>query len=183
MLCSVCKKNLAVVFINKLDKDGKSTGETTGLCIECAKKQGIDPLANIMKEMSNMNEEDFENMSNQFDSMMGAIEGSNELGGLDDDDDLDKPNSIGNIFGNILPFAKNKKDDLPIKIREKYFDLLPSNENKMYLIDAFIFEQNATALCISAGSTDLTISGSGTTRLDKALITPTSLTASSALIS
>ena len=51
MLCSVCKKNLAVVFINKLDKDGKSTGETTGLCIECAKKQGIDPLANIMKEM------------------------------------------------------------------------------------------------------------------------------------
>ena len=111
MLCSVCKKNLAVVFINKLDKDGKSTGETTGLCIECAKKQGIDPLANIMKEMSNMNEEDFENMSNQFDSMMGAIEGSNELGGLDDDDDLDKPNSIGNIFGNILPFAKNKKDD------------------------------------------------------------------------
>ena len=39
MLCSVCKKNLAVVFINKLDKDGKPTGETTGLCVGCAKKQ------------------------------------------------------------------------------------------------------------------------------------------------
>ena len=60
MLCSVCKKNLAVVFINKLDKDGKPTGETTGLCIKKKKKQGIDPLANIMKEMSNMSEEDLE---------------------------------------------------------------------------------------------------------------------------
>jgi len=89
MLCSVCKKNLAVVFINKLDKEGKSTGETTGLCIECAKKQGIDPLANIMKEMSNMNEEDLESMSSQFDSMLGSLDGINELSGLDDDD-IDK---------------------------------------------------------------------------------------------
>ena len=106
MLCSVCKKNLAVVFINKLDKEGKSTGETTGLCIECAKKQGIDPLANIMKEMQNMNAEDFEAMSSQFDSMMGSLDGSDELAGLDDPDDS-KSNSLGNIFGNILPFGKN----------------------------------------------------------------------------
>ena len=117
MLCSVCKKNLAVVFINKLDKDGKSTGETTGLCIECAKKQGIDPLANIMKEMSNMNEEDFENMSNQFDSMMGAIEGSNELGGLDDDDDLVLSEYSATIVG--MEILRAKKDELEEDIRKK----------------------------------------------------------------
>lgn len=110
MLCSVCKKNLAVVFINKLDKEGKSTGETTGLCIECAKKQGIDPLANIMKGMSNMSEEDLEAMTSQFDSMMGSLDGIDELQGLDDDDE-DKSKGLGNIFGNILPFGKNKKDD------------------------------------------------------------------------
>ena len=119
MLCSVCKKNLAVVFINKLDKEGKSTGETTGLCIECAKKQGIDPLANIMKEMQNMNAEDFEAMSSQFDSMMGSLDGSDELAGLDDPDDS-KSNSLGNIFGNILPFGKNsKKDDSDDKKTDK----------------------------------------------------------------
>ena len=121
MLCSVCKKNLAVVFINKLDKDGKPTGETTGLCINCAKKQGIDPLANIMKEMSNMNEEDIEAMSSQFDSMMGSLDGIDELQGLDDDDDDNsKPNSFGNILGNILPFSKNsKKDDSDDKNNKK----------------------------------------------------------------
>ena len=119
MLCSVCKKNLAVVFINKLDKDGKPTGETTGLCINCAKKQGIDPLANIMKEMSNMNEEDIEAMSSQFDSMMGSLDGIDELQGLDDDDNS-KPNSFGNILGNILPFSKNsKKDDSDDKNNKK----------------------------------------------------------------
>ena len=119
MLCSVWKKNLAVVFINKLDKEGKSTGETTGLCIECAKKQGIDPLANIMKEMQNMNAEDFEAMSSQFDSMMGSLDGSDELAGLDDPDDS-KSNSLGNIFGNILPFGKNsKKDDSDDKKTDK----------------------------------------------------------------
>lgn len=111
MLCSVCKKNLAVVFINKLDKEGKSTGETTGLCIECAKKQGIDPLANIMKGMSNMSEEDLEAMTSQFDSMMGSLDGIDELQGLDDDDDENKSKGLGNIFGNILPFSKNKKED------------------------------------------------------------------------
>ena len=120
MLCSVCKKNLAVVFINKLDKDGKPTGETTGLCINCAKKQGIDPLANIMKEMSNMDEEDIEAMSSQFDSMMGSLDGIDELQGLDDDDDNSKPNSFGNILGNILPFSKNsKKDDSDDKNNKK----------------------------------------------------------------
>ena len=131
MLCSVCKKNLAVVFINKLDKDGKPTGETTGLCVGCAKKQGIDPLANIMKEMSNMNEEDLENMSNQFDSMMGSIDGSDELAGLDDDDDKNKSQGFGNIFGNIFA-SKNKEDDSNTKSkdkkrRKKYLDTFGEN--------------------------------------------------------
>ena len=123
MLCSVCKKNLAVVFINKLDKDGKPTGETTGLCVGCAKKQGIDPLANIMKEMSNMNEEDLENMSNQFDSMMGSLDGSEELAGLDDDDDKNKSQGFAN---------KNKDEDSNTKSkdkkkRKKYLDTFGEN--------------------------------------------------------
>ena len=131
MLCSVCKKNLAVVFINKLDKDGKPTGETTGLCVGCAKKQGIDPLANIMKEMSNMNEEDLENMSNQFDSMMGSIDGSDELAGLDDDEDKNKSQGFGNIFGNIFA-NKNKDEDSNTKSkdkkrRKKYLDTFGEN--------------------------------------------------------
>ena len=118
MLCSVCKKNMAVIFINKLDKEGKQTNETTGLCIECAKKQGIDPLANIMKEMTNMSEEDLENMSSQFDSMLNGFSPSN----FDtDDEDIDDENTSGfnipNIFSNFMPRkqkngnTKNEKEE------------------------------------------------------------------------
>ena len=85
MLCSVCKKNMAVIFINKLDKDGKSTGESTGLCVDCAKKQGIDPISNLMKQMSNMSEEDMENMTAQFDSMLNDFSMSEDS--LDDDNE------------------------------------------------------------------------------------------------
>lgn len=104
MLCSVCKKNMAVVFINKLDKDGKATNETTGLCIECAKKQGIDPISNIMKEMSNMSEEDLETMSSQLDDMFGG------MAQLDDLDSDDEKGGMSNFFSNIMPFSKSKKE-------------------------------------------------------------------------
>ncbi|MEG1142905.1 MAG: hypothetical protein RSE41_10780, partial [Clostridia bacterium] len=73
MLCSVCKKNMAIIFINKLDKNGKSTNETTGLCVECAKKQGVNPISNMMNEMNNLTNEDFENMSSQLGDMLGNL--------------------------------------------------------------------------------------------------------------
>ena len=37
-LCSRCKKNLAVIFITKID-GGKTVNE--GLCLKCAKEMGI----------------------------------------------------------------------------------------------------------------------------------------------
>ena len=39
MLCSVCKKNMAVIFVNKFDKDGKNPTLSEGLCVDCAKKE------------------------------------------------------------------------------------------------------------------------------------------------
>ena len=112
MLCSVCKKNMAVIFINKLDKDGKSTGESTGLCVDCAKKQGIDPISNLMKQMSNMSEEDMENMTAQFDSMLNDFSMSEDS--LDDDNE-EPSNSKGfgfpNLFSNFMPFKNKKSND------------------------------------------------------------------------
>ena len=43
MLCSVCKKNTAVIFINKQGQDGKT--ELEGLCYDCAKKRGIKRMS------------------------------------------------------------------------------------------------------------------------------------------
>ena len=95
---------MAVIFINKLDKDGKATEETTGLCLECAKKQGIDPLQNIMKEMANLSPDDIDQMSNQLDSMFG------DQMDFENNEDNESSSPFGN-FANLMSFGKKKKPD------------------------------------------------------------------------
>lgn len=139
MLCSVCKKNMAVVFINSLDKEGKSTGKVKGLCLECAKKQGIDPLSNIVNEISNMSEEEMEEMSNQFSDMF------NNMGGMDglsmdedityEDSELDKKGKKNNFFNlsnmfNISPFGNKDKGDTEENKKSKQNK---KNKKKKYL--------------------------------------------------
>ena len=62
-LCSVCKKNTAVVFVNRI-VDGKPKLE--GLCLSCAKERGINPLASMMKQYG-ASEEDIANMEKMLD--------------------------------------------------------------------------------------------------------------------
>lgn len=133
ILCSVCKKNMAVIFLNKFDKDGKPTGETTGLCVECAKKQGIDPLSNIMKEMENISPEDMENMSKQLDGMLGGL-GLNNMDDSDEDiDDNPKPKigfGFSNLFGNKKDTDDDQKEDKKERKKRrktKYLDTFGEN--------------------------------------------------------
>jgi len=70
MLCSVCKKNVAVIYVNKII-EGKM--QTMGLCIPCAKKQGLAPMDQIMSQ-SGMKPEDFENINNQLTEIMGDMD-------------------------------------------------------------------------------------------------------------
>ena len=119
MLCSVCKKNMAVVFINSLDKKRKEKGKIKGLCLECARKQGIDPLTNIVNEISNMSEEEMEEMSNQFNEVlnnMGGMEGFNMNIDNFENDEFDENDNNNNLFNlskmfNMTPFTKNNKNE------------------------------------------------------------------------
>ena len=107
MLCSECNKNNAVVFINKQDDKGNSSME--GLCYECAKKRGINPIDTIMKQ-ANISENDLNNMTKQFEEMfkdmsenMDLSEMSEALSNPDseDDDNLEDEQSSGMQFGAI----------------------------------------------------------------------------------
>ena len=135
MLCSVCKKNMAVIFINKLDKDGKQTDKTTGLCIDCAKKQGIDPLANILKGMENISDEDMENMSKQFDSLLGEFSNGEDFD--QDDEDSSKSNfGLHNLFGSFGKNSKNKSDDID-DTKEKATNSKIKKTRKTKYLDTF----------------------------------------------
>ncbi|MBQ7040360.1 MAG: ATP-dependent Clp protease ATP-binding subunit, partial [Clostridia bacterium] len=70
MLCVKCKKNMAVVYIKKLEAGKQST---EGYCIPCANELGISPLNDMMKQMG-ISEEEMESMQDQFGSMMEMLE-------------------------------------------------------------------------------------------------------------
>lgn len=75
-LCSICKENYAVVFITKI-ADGKQTQQ--GLCLSCAKKQGIQPI-NQLIEQTGMSDEDIDNLNKQMGNLFGGIDSELENG-------------------------------------------------------------------------------------------------------
>ena len=82
-MCSRCKKNIAVVFITKIEGPDKTTQE--GLCLKCARELGVKPLDNIMEQMG-ITEDDLEALSGEI----GSLSDLNDLvpagsDGADDD--------------------------------------------------------------------------------------------------
>ena len=81
-MCSRCKKNIAVVFITKIEGPDKTTQE--GLCLKCARELGVKPLDNIMEQMG-ITEDDLEALSGEI----GSLSDLNDLvtAGADGSDD------------------------------------------------------------------------------------------------
>ena len=100
MMCSVCKENFAVVFITKL-VDGKQFNE--GLCLSCAKKQGIQPI-NQLLEQTGVSEEELDNLSKQMGSILENADPSDLLGTLNasEPSNMDSPAEKNNPFFNFI---------------------------------------------------------------------------------
>ena len=99
MLCSICKKNTAVIFINKIEDDKNSV---EGLCYSCAKEKGINPLE-VLAKQSNLSEEELNDMSSQLENIFSDI--TENISDMDSDD----MQALGPMLGSI--FGLNKKDN------------------------------------------------------------------------
>ena len=110
MMCSVCKENFAVVFVTKII-NGKQTQE--GLCLTCAKKQGIQPI-NQLIEQSGMSEEDIDNLNKQMGSLFESMDFDsfrNDALGLNNEAPNNNTMSGGNPFFNFISRAFPKNED------------------------------------------------------------------------
>jgi ATP-dependent Clp protease ATP-binding subunit ClpA len=74
-LCSRCHKNVAVVFITKIEG---SEAKNEGLCLKCARELGIKPVDDMMKKMG-ISEDDLETISSEMLSAFGGAEGSEDI--------------------------------------------------------------------------------------------------------
>ena len=126
MLCSECKRNPAIIFFEKLDNNEK---KLEGLCYDCAKKKGIDPVQTLKDQNEYLSHDkvNLGDMSKQFETIfkdlaeninledLNNIDGAITFGISEDpsesnDDEFndEKPKiagaaiPLGSIFSNIL---------------------------------------------------------------------------------
>ena len=106
-LCSKCKKNLAVIFISRME-NGETKNE--GLCLKCARNMGIKPIDDMMTRMG-ISDEDLDNMTEEMMNVLGNGEGleglmpqmpDQDIGDDDDEDDAGKTATfpfLNRLFG------------------------------------------------------------------------------------
>lgn len=118
MMCSMCKENLAVVFITKI-VNGKQTQE--GLCFSCAKKKGIQPINQIL-EQTGISEDEIDDLNKQMGSFLEEMSMNT---GDEDGNDMDMPGNAGSLLNFInksfFKSAENSgsKDSKDIKDEDK----------------------------------------------------------------
>ena len=120
MLCSKCKKNTAIIFVNDTNnKDGKDS--IKGLCYDCAKSEGIDALEVLAKQNDILGKDvvNLQDFSGQFENIFKDLSkhlNIEPLGNLDLDsmetEDIEDSMEGGFPLGSIFAgFVKPKNDE------------------------------------------------------------------------
>ena len=131
MLCCKCNKNLAVVYVTRVDPDGTTKNE--GYCLTCAQDLNLGPVNDIMKNMG-INPEEMDDINREMAAMMDEMRNGDgdisidfadgipdkALYTSDDDDDYDGA-GIGENMSRSL-------QQNPLEFMNKIFG--GSNENK-----------------------------------------------------
>ncbi len=106
-LCTKCKKNIAVVFITKIE-NGVTMNE--GYCLRCARGLGIPQIDTAVKQMG-ISEEDLDTLSEEMGSMFGQLDGEGQ-----DEAELDSRTATFPLFnqmfnGENLPKKKDENKE------------------------------------------------------------------------
>ena len=77
-MCSRCGKNVAIVFITKIE-NGQTKNE--GLCLKCARELHIKPVDDVINKMG-ISDEDLDSITGD---MMNALSGVEDMMDVDND--------------------------------------------------------------------------------------------------
>ena len=124
-MCSKCKKNIAVVFITKIE-NGVTMNE--GYCLKCARSLGIPQIDQAVKQMG-ISEDDLDLLSDEMSSMFGQRDEEQDH----DEDEIDSQTAtfplLNQLFGSSPnppaqpsrpPKKEEPKEDAPKKKNRKH---------------------------------------------------------------
>lgn len=149
MLCLKCKKNTAIIFLNDTNEKGKES--IKGLCYDCAKKEGIDPL-DVLSKQNQLLEKDVINISDltgQFENIFKDISKNIDLNNLNINEinmdsiepmEPDAENSdgmpLGSIFAGFFNPNSQKKSE-PNASSTKKVKTEKKKKNKHKFLDTY----------------------------------------------
>ncbi len=111
-LCTKCKKNIAVIFITKVE-NGVSMNQ--GYCLKCARSLGIPQIDAAVKQMG-FSEDDLDALSDEMSNMFAQQEATD---GQEDDERESQTATfpmLNQLFGGMMPSAPKspeKKEEPP----------------------------------------------------------------------
>jgi ATP-dependent Clp protease ATP-binding subunit ClpA len=138
-MCTKCKKNVAVVFITKME-NGVTMNE--GYCLKCARSLGIPQIDQAVKQMG-ISEEDLDLLSDEMSSMFGQRD--------DGDGEEDEAESqtatfplLNQLFGNSanLPAEQPEK---PSKKEPESEEPKKKKKNKHKFLDSYCMDLTGRA--------------------------------------
>ena len=139
-LCTKCKKNVAVVFITKIE-NGVTMNE--GFCLKCARSLGIPQIDQAVKQMG-LSEEELEDLANEMNGMTELMEQGDQ-----DEDEIGRQTAtfplLNQMFGSSdnLPQPADKKDDANSGKDPR--DKQKKKEKKQKFLDAYCINLTARA--------------------------------------
>ncbi len=98
MLCQICNRNTAVLFINRVEN---GEAKRLAICLPCAQKKGL--LKNIMNNPI-MKPEDIQNLSSQMNEFMENLSQNGDLEGLEQM----LPNKLMEMLTGASPTGSNE---------------------------------------------------------------------------
>ena len=131
MLCSNCHKKMAVIFTKKIDGD-KSSVE--GLCYDCAKEKGINPLE-VLAKQANLSEDELNDISKQFETIFEDI--NDNLDEITQNPEESSGIPLGSIFSNMFggksSESSSKDEDNSNNAKRVKTEKRPKEKKKSFL--------------------------------------------------
>ena len=141
-LCVKCKKNIAVIFISRMD-GSKTTNE--GYCLKCAKTLGIPQINDAVRNMG-ISEEDLDLLSDEMSNVFGQITPDSD----DDDDEVESQTAtfplLNQLFGANPPAASGSKAPMGKKEKEEEEPAEGKKKNKKHkFLDSYCMDLTTRA--------------------------------------
>ena len=139
-MCSKCKKNIAVVFITKVE-NGVTMNE--GYCLKCARSLGIPQIDQAVKQMG-ISEEDLDMLTDEMSSMFGQRDNSNDA----DDDEIDSQTATFPLLNQLFGSSPNPpaQPQRPAKNEEQAEEGKGKKKNKKHkFLDSYCMDLTGRA--------------------------------------